>query len=130
MTASVQNLLADAEILKEQLVATKLQIGRPQGGPTLNKPNTFSGKPETLDAWVSHMDQGFSGTDPLQAFAVATKYLQGDAFGWYQSVTAKRTIADWPSPCDAVIHGFHPLNKEEAPQNLLHKRRQVKDEKT
>lgn len=57
MTAYAQNLLADTERLKEQLAATQLQIGRCQGGPKLNKPNTFSGKFGTVDTWVSHMDQ-------------------------------------------------------------------------
>lgn len=127
ITSYVQSLLADTARLKEQLTATQAHVVQAPSGPKPNKPNTFSGKLGTVDAWVSHMDQYLAGTDPGQALAIAKTYLQGEAFAWYQSYAASSAVADWPSLRDAMTHRFNPLNKEQAARNLLHKWRQIKD---
>jgi len=127
MTTYVQSLLSDTERLKEQLAATQQQVGRSSGGPKPNKPTTFSGKPGTVDAWVSHMDLYLTGAESAQALAIAKTYLQGEAFSWFQAYATTSAVADWPTLREALQYRFSPLNKEQAARDMLHKWRQVKD---
>ncbi|GAB0497616.1 hypothetical protein MMPV_008951 [Pyropia vietnamensis] len=126
MAAYVEKLGQEAEQLRRELEAAKVHVPsavRPQ----LNKPNCFSGRPGSIDAWAAHMDVYVSGATPTEALLVATSYLEGEAFSWWQSYSARSEVCDWQTLREALKNRFNPPNKVQAARDLLHKWKQVKD---
>lgn len=79
MAAYVEKLGQEAEQMRRELEAANVHVPsavRPQ----LNKPNSFSGRPGSIDTWAAHMDVSVSGATPTEALLVATSYLEGEAF--------------------------------------------------
>jgi len=89
--------------------------------PKLNKQSAFSGRPGTIDTWASHKDTYLSGAAPSDALLVATSYLQGEAFSWWQTYAETTQVNDWPSIREALKTRFRLLNKVHAARDLLHK---------
>lgn len=52
--------------------------------PKVNKPAPFSGRAGAIDAWASHMDTYVAKATAAEALLVATSYLKGEAFTWWQ----------------------------------------------
>lgn len=126
VTTYVEKLGQEIEQLQHELTATKAQLPA-SDKPKLNKPTTFSGRPGTVDAWVSHMDAYVAKADRSEALHVATSYLQGEAFAWWTAHADTNQVMDWPTFREALKIRFNPLNKVQAARDLLHKWRQVKD---
>ena len=69
-------------------------LGKPSRSPgghfsenhhKLNKPLLFSSKSGAIEAWCSQVDAYVSGSEPDEACRIASTYLDGEAFTWWQS---------------------------------------------
>lgn len=123
MTSFVNRLGQETEQLRRELAASRPRSDKPK----LNKPAPFSGRTGAIDAWASHMDTYVAKATAEEALLVATSYLQGEAFTWWQTFTGKSEVTSWPTLREALKLRFNPLNKVQAARDLLHKWKQMKD---
>lgn len=125
ITSYVKKLGQETEQLRLDLATTATLPSFDK--PKLSKPTAFFGRAGAIDAWASHMDTYVAKATPGEALLIATSYLQGEAFSWWQTHAGKADISDWPTLREALKVRFNPLNKVQAARDLLHKWKQMKD---
>ena len=97
--------------------------------PKLRKPELFKGK-GSVHSWIEHMDNYLQGSEPTQALAIATSYLDGNAHEWwivFRTTQEGSDVKTWDDLKEALRKRFQPLNKKKAARDKLAKWKQVKD---
>lgn len=90
MTSFVNRLGQETEQLRRELAASRPRSEMPK----LNKPAPFSGRAGAIDAWASHMDTYVAKATAAEALLVASSYLQGEAFSWWQTYAEKSEVTN------------------------------------
>lgn len=107
--------------LLEELESAKKFVERDIWKPKCNMPSSFSGKPGAVQSWVAHMDAYVSALSSHEALAIATTYLEGEAFSLWTSYNTDNDVASGSDLSEALQLRLNPLNQVQAARDLLHK---------